>query len=79
MSKPTDASTPQPTPDRSNDTLLTIEEVAARRRQTVPTLRWLRHQGELPFVFRLGRRLVAWQSDVDANIEAARIAETQAS
>lgn len=78
MPKSTDVSPPQPTPDRSNDKLLTLEEIANRRRQTVATLRWLRNQGELDFVFRLGRRLVGWRSDCDADIDAAAARDAEA-
>ena len=42
----------------SPDDLLLIEEVAAITRRTVDTLRWLRHKGEGPEGFRMGRRLV---------------------
>lgn len=62
--------------DRSNDRLLTIDEVAEIKRTTPATERWLRHQGQAPYYFRLGRRVVAWQSDLLAHIEAVRQAET---
>lgn len=42
----------------SPDDLLLIEEVATITRRTVDTLRWLRHKGEGPEGFRMGRRLV---------------------
>ena len=42
----------------SPDDLLLIEEVADITRQPVPTLRWLRHKGEGPAGFRMGRRIV---------------------
>ena len=42
----------------SPDDLLLIEEVATITRRTVDTLRWLRHKGEGPVGFRMGRRLV---------------------
>lgn len=61
---------------RSNDRLLTIDEVAEIKRTTAATERWLRHRGQAPYYFRLGRRVVAWESDVVAHIEAARQAET---
>ncbi|MGY1730149.1 helix-turn-helix transcriptional regulator [Geodermatophilus sp. SYSU D01045] len=49
------------------DTLLTIPEVSERTGIPVPTLRWYRHRGDLgPRSFRLGRRVVYKQSDVDA-------------
>lgn len=43
----------------SPDDLLLLPEVAALTRYTVDTLRWLRHRGDGPPMFRLGRRLVA--------------------
>lgn len=43
--------------DRNGDLLL-IDEVARITRQSVSTLRWLRHKGEGPPGFRVGRRLV---------------------
>lgn len=42
----------------SPDDLLLIGEVATITRRTVDTLRWLRHKGEGPEGFRMGRRLV---------------------
>jgi predicted DNA-binding transcriptional regulator AlpA len=48
----------------SPDDLLLLEEVAAITRRTVDTLRWLRHKGEGPVGFRMGRRLVFRRSAV---------------
>ena len=42
----------------SPDDLLLIDEVAAITRRSVDTLRWLRHKGEGPTGFRMGRRIV---------------------
>jgi hypothetical protein len=42
----------------SPDDLLLIDEVAEITRRTVDGLRWLRHKGEGPDSFRMGRRLV---------------------
>ncbi len=42
----------------SPDDLLLLPEVAEITRRTVDTLRWLRHKGEGPEGFRMGRRLV---------------------
>ena len=42
---------------QSPDDLLTITEVAAITRQPEATLRWLRHRGEGPEGFKIGRRL----------------------
>lgn len=63
--------------DRANDILLLLEEVCALKRTTPATERWLRHQGEAPYLFRSGRRLMAWRSDVVAHIEAQRLADQQ--
>jgi predicted DNA-binding transcriptional regulator AlpA len=49
---------------REGDELLQMEAIAKLTTISVPTLRWLRHQGEGPPIFRLGRRLVAWRGDV---------------
>lgn len=48
----------------SPDDLLLIEEVATITRRTVDTLRWLRHKGEGPVGFRMGRRVVFRRSAV---------------
>ena len=62
--------------DRSNDTLLTFPaEVCELTRIEEATWRWKRHRGEAPFLFRMGRRLYAWRSDVVAYIEAQRLAD----
>jgi hypothetical protein len=46
------------TPRPDDDDLMLIGEVAQMTRRTVDTLRWLRHKGEGPAGFRMGRRLV---------------------
>ncbi|AQZ67614.1 hypothetical protein BKM31_44650 [[Actinomadura] parvosata subsp. kistnae] len=62
--------------DRSNDRLLTFpDEVVELTRIEEATWRWKRHRGEAPFLFRMGRRLYAWRSDVVAWIEAQRLAD----
>ena len=38
----------------------------------VATLRYERHRGELPFIFKLGRRLVAYQSELNEWIDDQR-------
>jgi predicted DNA-binding transcriptional regulator AlpA len=40
------------------DDLLLLPEVAEITRRSVDTLRWLRHKGEGPAGFRMGRRIV---------------------
>jgi predicted DNA-binding transcriptional regulator AlpA len=42
----------------SSDDLLLLPEVAEITRRSVDTLRWLRHRGEGPPGFRMGRRVV---------------------
>lgn len=61
--------------DRSNDVLLTFEEVCELTRTNAATWRWKRHRREAPFLWRSGRRLVAWKSDVLAHLEAQRLAD----
>jgi excisionase family DNA binding protein len=57
------------------DQLLDLTEIAAKTRMPVDTVRYKRHKGELPFTFRLGRRVVAYESEVDAWITAQRAAQ----
>jgi predicted DNA-binding transcriptional regulator AlpA len=55
------------------DRLLTLPEIAEITRVPVDTLRWYRHVGARgPRTFRLGRRVVAYESEVLAWIEAQR-------
>lgn len=61
--------------DRSSDTLFDLDAVCAFKGTTPATERYLRHLGETTYFFRMGRRLVAWKSDVIAWIEAHRLAE----
>lgn len=42
----------------SPDDLLLIDEVAVITRRSVDTLRWLRHKGDGPVGFRMGKRIV---------------------
>ena len=51
---------------RDDDDLLLLEEVAALTRQSVGTLRWLRHRGEGPAGFKVGRRLLFRRGEVEA-------------
>jgi predicted DNA-binding transcriptional regulator AlpA len=64
----------------NDDEFLLIEEAAALTRQTVSTLRWLRHQGKGPPAVKLGRRLVfrraavlAWISELERQQSDARL------
>jgi len=61
-------------PNRDDDQLLLVEEVAELMRTSASTQRYLRHQGKAPYFFKAGgKRLVAWRSDVLAFIEAERV------
>ena len=48
-----------------DDDLLLLEEVAVLTRQSVSTIRWLRHKGQGPPGFRLGRRVVFRRAEVE--------------
>ena len=59
------------TPDTGTHTqLLTLPEAAARLRAPVATLRYWRHLGIGPDSFRLGRRVMYRQADVDRWVAA---------
>ena len=55
--------------------LMTLAETAAYLRTPVATLRYLRHLGEGPAGFRLGRRVVYRRGDVDRWISARQEAQ----
>lgn len=57
--------------------LLTLDEVAEWTRTPIATLRYWRHRGQGPPTFKLGRRVVAREEDVEAWI--AEAAEQQLS
>jgi len=50
--------------------ILTLEEVANKTRIPLATLRYWRSTGTGPSTFRLGRRVMAYESAVDSWIEA---------
>lgn len=59
-------------------TILKLEEIADRTGIPLATLRWYRHRGEGgPRTWKLGRRVVAYEDDVNAWIEAQSNAEPQ--
>jgi predicted DNA-binding transcriptional regulator AlpA len=59
-----------------SDRLLHLPEIAERLGDMPEaTVRWKRHRGELPFTFKLGRRVVAYESEVDAYIAGERAAQ----
>lgn len=47
-------------------TILRLEEIAARTGIPLATLRWYRHHGTGPRTWKLGRRVVAYEDDVNA-------------
>lgn len=59
-----------------SDRLLQLPEISERTTLSVDSLRWLRHVGRGPKTFKLGRRVVAYESDVLAWIDAQRARET---
>ena len=73
--KPHSAEPAVTSPNRDDDQLLLLPEVAELKRTSEATERWLRNQGKAPYLFRSGRRVVAWKSDVLAHLEAERTAE----
>ena len=80
-SKQVEPDAPQPEPGAladDEDQLLLLPEVAELMRTTEATLRWLRHQGQTPYLWKAGKRLVAWKSDVIAHLEAERAADKAA-
>ncbi|MCW2920000.1 MAG: hypothetical protein JWN52_8068 [Actinomycetia bacterium] len=66
-SKDSPASTPVTA--RRGDRLLPFVEILEITTLTEGSIRWLRHKGEGPRIFRLHSRLVAWESDVISWIE----------
>jgi predicted DNA-binding transcriptional regulator AlpA len=52
--------------------LLTIEDVVARLRVSVLTVRWLRQDGRFVPAIRVGRRLMWDARDIDAWLKAQR-------
>ncbi|MFK5645102.1 helix-turn-helix transcriptional regulator [Ornithinimicrobium sp. LYQ121] len=46
-------------------TILTLQEVSERTRVPLNTLRWMRHKGTGPPTWKLGRRVVAYEDDVE--------------
>lgn len=55
--------------------ILTLEEAHARTGISVETFRYWRKRGEGPKTFRLGRRVVIDETDLESWIEACRSAE----
>ena len=49
--------------------ILRLQEIASATGLPVATLRWYRHRGIGPKTFLLGRRVVAYETDVEAWVE----------
>jgi len=60
-------------------TLLTLEQAAAQLHRSPDTLRYWRKNGTGPRSFRMGRRVMYAQEDIDAFVAAAREADGQVS
>lgn len=75
-SKPLEPTVPEaPQPGPEPDTLLLLPEVADLMRTPEATLRYLRNQGQTPYLFKSGKRIVAWKSEVLAHLENERAAD----
>jgi predicted DNA-binding transcriptional regulator AlpA len=57
-----------------SERLMRLPEIAEMTGIPVDTLRFYRQVGKGPKTFKLGRRVVAYESDVNAWIEAQRAA-----
>jgi predicted DNA-binding transcriptional regulator AlpA len=57
---------------QDRDRILSLEEIAKRSGTPLNTLRYWRHIGVGPPTFKLGRRVVAMESDVESWIADAR-------
>lgn len=62
-------------PDRRGDRLVQLPQIVEMTTLTEATLRYLRHKGEGPPMFKLHKRLVAWESDCISWIEAQAVKE----
>jgi predicted DNA-binding transcriptional regulator AlpA len=60
----------------ADDRLLVLDEISLRTRIPAASIRYKKHRGEMPFLFRLGRRVVCYESDLDAWIQAERAKAT---
>jgi predicted DNA-binding transcriptional regulator AlpA len=59
-----------------NRKILRLEEISEESGIPIATLRWYRHRGIGPKTWRLGRRVVAYEDDVEAWIaEQAQAAQ----
>lgn len=55
--------------------ILRLPEIAEKTGVPIATHRWYRHRGIGPKTFVLGGRVVAYEDDVDAWIEQARLSD----
>lgn len=70
--------TEHPDNARTSDELLQLPHISELTTLSEASLRFMRHNGEGPPMFRLGRRLVAWRGDVVAWIEERRVEQQSA-
>ncbi|MBB2914923.1 putative DNA-binding transcriptional regulator AlpA [Streptosporangium becharense] len=65
----------------ADDRLMLMPEIAEYTRRPESTLRYLRHRGgpDAPPLWKQGRRLVAWQSEIDTWLDRLRAADRRAS
>jgi predicted DNA-binding transcriptional regulator AlpA len=56
--------------DRSTDRILLMPEIEQLTRKPQGTLRYWRHEGRGPRLWKQGRQLCAWESDVRAWMRA---------
>lgn len=56
-----------------NRRILRLQEISDRTGVPVATLRWYRHRGLGPQTWLLGRRVVAYEDDVETWIEDQRL------
>jgi hypothetical protein len=64
-------------PSRKGDRLIKLPEIMEIWPVPEPTIRWLRHRGDLTFIFKSGGRLMCWESDLYAHIEAEAAKDAQ--
>jgi predicted DNA-binding transcriptional regulator AlpA len=57
--------------------VIDLDEIERKTLIPKASLRYKRHLGELPFLFRLGRRLVAFEDELDAWIDEQRRATSR--
>ena len=58
--------------ETQQDRLLILSEVSELTRIPETSLRWLRHVGRAPWLWKSGRKIVAWESDVRKFLDEQR-------